>query len=544
MGSAADSRKTQIAAMLNMFEYLDYHMGEPGTDLRTLVSEAEQYFASNPSQADGSKETMLRILKDAIDHVDVLGDLRLAMSDHGGAIEADAFFSDSKNQEAYVVYRGTGDGKWLDNGRGMTEELTKSQQAASTFCDRFVQNCGIDEDADLTVTGHSKGGNNAQAATLNADNRRYIDRCISFDGQGMSNAAVERYQRMPGYEEQRQKMYAVNGENDVVNELGNEVIPKENTTYIETNTGISDILETHMLEYLFHREDGSYGYTLNEETDQKSLGEYAHRLSALLMNMPEEIRAHCAMTLMQLLELSEEMKIGYDGDHASYADISGFIKIGIPTIIYSLVDTPEGREAMADILRDMLVSYEAENCAVKTVALVTASVLLIPVIFPVTVTITAVALAGVAFVMDICASLEALRAKMEELRGYVQQCMEMLQQYWNHAGDLIQHVVSGRPIIKNADFSVDTGSLYASASGLYDMQQSMQHAVDRLGQIRRTLPMQGVSASALKVYLAFSMSSVNQTSGAVSRLGQALEQTAGAYARYEKEIAAHAALYE
>ena len=55
MGSAADSRKTQIAAMLNMFEYLDYHMGEPGTDLRTLVSEAEQYFASNPSQADGSK---------------------------------------------------------------------------------------------------------------------------------------------------------------------------------------------------------------------------------------------------------------------------------------------------------------------------------------------------------------------------------------------------------------------------------------------------------------------------------------------------------
>ena len=150
---------------------------------------------------------------------------------------------------------------------------------------------------------------------------------------------------------------------------------------------------------------------------------------------------------------------------------------------------------MADILRDMLVSYEAENCAVKTVALVTASVLLIPVIFPVTVTITAVALAGVAFVMDICASLEALRAKMEELRGYVQQCMEMLQQYWNHAGDLIEHVVSGRPIIKNADLSVDTGSLYASASGLYDMQQSMQHAVDRLGQIRRTLPMQDAVSS-------------------------------------------------
>ena len=46
------------------------------------------------------------------------------------------------------------------------------------------------------------------------------------------------------------------------------------------------------------------------------------------------------------------------------------------------------------------------------------------------------------------------------------------------------------------------------------------------------------------VYLAFVMSSVNQISGAVSRLGQALEQTAGVYERYEKEIAAHAALYE
>ena len=43
----------------------------------------------------------------------------------------------------------------------------------------------------------------------------------------MSNAAVERYQRMPGYEEQRQKMYAVNGENDVVNELGNESFQKK-----------------------------------------------------------------------------------------------------------------------------------------------------------------------------------------------------------------------------------------------------------------------------------------------------------------------------
>ena len=32
--------------------------------------------------------------------------------------------------------------------------------------------------------------------------------------------------------------------------------------------------------------------------------------------------------------------------------------------------------------------------------------------------------------------------------------------------------------------------------------------------------------------------------GNVLGLGQALEQTAGAYARYEKEIAAHAALYE
>ena len=45
----------------------------------------------------------------------------------------------------------------------------------------------------IIVTGHSKGGNKAQYVTINSKYNDLIDKCFSFDGQGMSPEAIEAF---------------------------------------------------------------------------------------------------------------------------------------------------------------------------------------------------------------------------------------------------------------------------------------------------------------------------------------------------------------
>lgn len=538
MAEIHTSSEARIAAMLNMFEYLDYHMGEPGTSFGTLVDEAEDYLI-NSGQLEGSKKAMMGILRNGLETIPGLSELTLRASDHGDGIEADAF---TNGNDAYVVYRGTGDGKWIDNGRGMTEPLTESQSQASDFYDRFTRDCGLDEHTNLTVTGHSKGGNNAQAATLNADNRLLVDRCISFDGQGMSDAAIDRYSQMPGYDDQRKKMYGINGENDVVNELGNKIIPDENTVYVKTNTDSSQLAETHMLEYLFHREDGSFGCTLNDTTSQGELGQYANRLSEILMSMPEEIKASCSVTIMQLIELGEDTAIGYNGDHASISDVDTFIRYGIPMVIYSMIGTEEGREALGDILEDLVRNHIEEHGVWETAGVIMGTIMTAVVILPYTwpyINAAAVIAAGIVRVVNRLARLEKLCEILKQIGEYIQQCLDVIEEFFDQISDWIKHKITGRPIIDIADFSVNIGALRYAADELDQMSRALRQAASRVNSVKRSLPMRGLAATAVKTRLNYVSLCVNQVSDRAKTLGRAVDQTADTYERYERRIAAN-----
>lgn len=540
MAGAYSSNDAQIAAMLNLFEYLDYHMGTYGTDLRTLVAEAEDYLRNNPSQMTESKETMLGILKEGLENIPGLGDLKLTMSDHGNGIEADAF---TCGDDVYVAYRGTGDGKWIDNGRGMTEPLAESQRQASDFFDRVAEACGLDDDSHVVVTGHSKGGNNAQTATLNAENRALIDGCYSFDGQGMSDAAIERYSTMPGYEDQRSKMYGINGENDVVNELGIRVIPDENVLYIETNADATQLGATHMLEYLFHRGDGSFGYTLNGEADQGTLGEYAHRLSEILMNLPEGLRDAVAVSVMQLIEFPEETMIGYDGDHASFTDAALFVDMGIPLILYSVIGTEEGREALLEILKTAVLNYVEEHGIWETGGKLLAAVLLAPVVAPIVIPVikaAAVIVAGIVIAINALAVIEQLGELLKQIGEYLQQCLEAVAEFFEKIGDWVRSRISGRPIIRSGDFSVDIGVLRHGADELGNMQRKLSRAAQDISRIRCSLPMYGLAAGAVKTYLDYTVINVSLEAGRAGTMGRALDSAAAAYERSERSIVGNA----
>lgn len=538
MAGIAASNEAQIAGMLSLFEYLDYHMGVPGMDFKTLVDNAETYV--NGSNALKKKETdaILDILKAGLEKIDGLAELRLTMSDHGKGIEADAFVSD--RGDAYVAYRGTGDGKWIDNGRGMTEALTESQEQASLFYDRVVEQCGLDVNTNLIVTGHSKGGNNAQAVTLNSRYRALIDKCFSFDGQGMSKAAIKRYSCMTGFEEQLDKMYGINGKNDLINTLGNQVIPDEHMIYIETNTDAAELTQTHAMQYLYYRRDGKFDWSLNEETDQRELGRYGSRLSKILMNMPEDMRESCAVAIMQLIELPEEMMIGYNGDHASWSDMCVFLHYGLPAITYSIIGTKEGQEALCEILKDMVANLIKEFDVWEIMGNFVGTLMLSPILLPIIGigSVSAVGLLeGMEFVIDTLAALEKLREILGKIGHCIQECMDAIGEFFNQIDDWIRYKVSGRPVIHSAAFVVHMDSLHHAAEETCNMKRLLQQAALEMNHVGRSLPMRGIMADTLKMQINYVTFYVNQVSNRAGILERVLNQTVGTYERYECRIA-------
>ncbi len=95
-------------------------------------------------------------------------------------------FRTKDNSSVYVVYRGTGVGRWYDNGDAFSLVSSRDQDDALEYFDATMQLLNLTSDTKLYVTGHSKEGNLSQYVTLSSEYRDLIDKCISFDGQGFS----------------------------------------------------------------------------------------------------------------------------------------------------------------------------------------------------------------------------------------------------------------------------------------------------------------------------------------------------------------------
>jgi hypothetical protein len=93
----------------------------------------------------------------------------------------DATFIDPSTGQVVVAFQGTaGPGEWLDNGQGGYAGVadTPDQTAALTYFNHVANQFGWTSDTDVTVTGHSKGGNLAvYVAVLRPD---VVDREFSF----------------------------------------------------------------------------------------------------------------------------------------------------------------------------------------------------------------------------------------------------------------------------------------------------------------------------------------------------------------------------
>ena len=177
----------QELLLLNNFMYMSTATASrPGTPLREVIEytlkdlkEPQNTFMGKPSTSltgGLSREDAILILED-MRNSERISNLTIAKSDE--SIDATCFVD--KEGNATVAFQGTGGtyDKWNDNIVAALEADTRYRQKANDFIQKDL--AGYEN---ITVTGHSKGGNLAQHVTVQNGDR--IDRCVSFDGQGFS----------------------------------------------------------------------------------------------------------------------------------------------------------------------------------------------------------------------------------------------------------------------------------------------------------------------------------------------------------------------
>lgn len=138
-----------------------------------------------------------------------------------------ACFVDNENN-ATAVFRGTTTTKeWEDNGQGAYEYDTIQQIDALNYINSLRYD-------NITVTGHSKGGNKAQYVTVLSPK---VSNCVSINGQGFSNEFISKYKDQ--INQNKSKIISINGKYDYVNCLFNSIVGE--CHYIKTEFQINPL---------------------------------------------------------------------------------------------------------------------------------------------------------------------------------------------------------------------------------------------------------------------------------------------------------------
>jgi len=158
--------------------------------------------------------------------------------------------------EAVVAFRGTAENEWTDDFEGAGQVDSLQQINALEWYKQVYDKYQL-ENYNVTVIGHSKGGNKAKYVTILNDTPF---RCVSFDGQGFSDKFMEHYRKRII---KRQGMIENhNIDFDYVNILMNDV--GEKTYYIGYDYGKFGFSESHAPNTFFDfGENGEYNIRVN-----------------------------------------------------------------------------------------------------------------------------------------------------------------------------------------------------------------------------------------------------------------------------------------
>lgn len=148
-------------------------------------------------------------------------------------------FVNPNNNKAIVAFRGTNGGEeWIDNVEGFNEADTVYQKEAYDYIE------GLPYD-DISVVGHSKGGNKAQYVAIRSDK---VTRCVSVDGQGFSQEFIDKYG--PQIEKNASKITSYSLSTDFVHILM-YTLPGIKIHYINGGSDVGNTGENHSPDALF-----------------------------------------------------------------------------------------------------------------------------------------------------------------------------------------------------------------------------------------------------------------------------------------------------
>lgn len=309
------------------------------------------------TQEDWSK------LVTAIQNNDVLMDMHIAQvhvdGSEGGGGGFSAVFVSENTGEAVVAFRGTAGGEWKDNftGGGPTNagdgvSTAQQENALAWYRDAYEQ-CGL-EDYEVTVTGHSKGGNKAKYITLLDSS---VDRCVSFDGQGFSDEFIDRYQ-----DEIAQRQMVIenhNVDNDYVNLLLNDV--GETTYYQGHDYGEGGFLEAHCPNTFFEfDENGNPVMTVAPGGQDETMRQLDDFLNSMMRAMPPEQKVQTLEFIGQMVEGGfggEDMQffvdLLFDGDNLENTAF----------VLAYLIEYEQANPEFAPMIQNFLQEFGLEDLA-------------------------------------------------------------------------------------------------------------------------------------------------------------------------------------
>ena len=500
-------------ATLDMLQYADYqnYTDDIQYDYNTKVKDYVASMKENGALNADNKEVYQIAVEACNDESSDIGEFTILaqsgpiLNDNGELVIATAY--ESPNGDMYVTYRGTGDGKWPDNGDGLTSEGSMMQKTSVDFFDEVMEKYGDDLSGNLYVSGHSKGANEAQYVALFSEYGYKITKVYSIDGQGMSEKAIAKAKELRGedyYYGQLDKMYAINGDNDYVDPLGKVIISDDHTIYVPTSSegkeGVfSDtsniMMEYHALHYIMDRETCS-GIAWAKDEDgniidvgRGDFGKLIVELNKRLMDLDEEVLDDCAITTMSILELLMNDKEGDkkyvgtgDRKFVNIEEFSGFVVHGIPTILATLVETEEGRELCLETFKDVSESIkekvkEGYDLYVDTYGSVLGTVmyaLFIVVALSILLTIAKIAyklIEGIvllSIIIDLVTTLEDKLRKIEEWIGNI--VISFVKDLVNWLTYVVVSVDVGcQYAVSNPYIKIDTDKMYTCATRLRNL---------------------------------------------------------------------------
>ena len=352
--------EAEISMLLDTFMYLDYREAREGTSLKNVIKDLENH---EDYGGGGIHYGEYQILSKAVQNEQV-GELTIHCQSGNMGYDsgtAACCFVSPDGEKVYVVYRGTGDGEWPDNGLGMTQSATIQQERALSYFEAAAERLELSAEQRVVITGHSKGGNKAQFVAMETKRQALVDVCYSVDGQGFSQKAISRWKQEYGsqeYEKRRGRIWGICGENDYVNVLGHSIIRQEQIRYIKTPVEKSNFAGYHDIKYMFaqisYDDQGktvtSFLGTKNPEVKKRGeLGNYAAALSQGVMELKPEDLDGCAGVLMHLMECMSGSKEGINGEKLTLGDLRDFAFCGIPVIAESLFQE-KGKELLTALV--------------------------------------------------------------------------------------------------------------------------------------------------------------------------------------------------